>query len=235
MKRILFSLPAILILFTINGCFFCEEGSGSYQTEDRKHNEFRSIDISLNAEVAIRQGKDYAVSVSAEENLLEKIRSRVRGKKLVIESKRCLKPVKEIRIEIVVPDLEEIQLSGSGNVLVPDTMHFKNLLLKVNGSGDMDVKLTAASLTSSINGSGNILLQGSANSHSIKINGSGDVDAREMPCNESTVRVNGSGNVKAYVIQQMDVHVNGSGSVYYRGKPKLSTRINGSGKVVDEN
>lgn len=235
MKRILFLLPAFLILFLLNGCFFCEEGSGPFQTEQRKHNEFKSIDISLNADVTIRSGKNYSVSVSAEENLLERIRSRVRGKKLVIESKGCLKPNRDIQVEIVVPELEEIELSGSGNVFVPDTMHFKNLLLKVNGSGDMDVKLTAASLTSSINGSGNILLQGSANRHDIKINGSGDVDAREMPCNQSTVKVNGSGNVKAYVINQMDVHVNGSGSVYYKGKPKLSTRINGSGKVVDEN
>lgn len=235
MKHPLLYLYACLTLLLMNGCFFCEEGSGPFQTEQRKHNEFKSIDVSLNADVTIRSGKHYAVSVSAEENLLAKIRSRVRGKKLIIESKGCLKPNRDIKIEIVVPDLEEIQLSSSGNVVIPDTMHFKNLILKVNGSGDMDVKLTAASLKSSINGSGNIILQGSANIHEIKINGSGNVSASEMPCNESTIKVNGSGKVKTYIINQMDVHINGSGSVYYKGKPKITTRINGSGKVVDEN
>jgi hypothetical protein len=235
MKRILYLVFTLQILFLSNGCFICEEGSGPYKTEPRKHHEFRSIEVCLDAEVTIRSGKDYSVMVSAEESLLEKIRSRVRGKKLVIESKRCLRANKDIQIEIVVPELEEIALSGSGNVYIRDTMHFRNLLLKVNGSGDMDVKLTAASLTSAINGSGSLILQGSANLHDIKINGSGNVDAREMPCNRSTVKVNGSGDVKAYVIEQMDVQVNGSGSVYFKGKPKLSTRINGSGKVVDEN
>jgi hypothetical protein len=233
MYRLLLLTGTALMILT--GCFICEEGAGPWVTEKRNHYDFKSIDINIPATVTVRQDKKFFVSISAEKNLQERIRTRVRGKRLFIESRGCFKPGREIEVEIRLPQLQQLHLSGSATVLIPDTFHVKNIDLKVNGTGDMDLKLKAAIITTIINGSGDMVLQGTANEHRIRINGSGDVDAMDLPCQHSTVKVNGSGNVKTKTYSQLDVTINGSGSVYYREKPKLISRINGTGKVVDDN
>ncbi|MCC6384307.1 MAG: DUF2807 domain-containing protein [Bacteroidia bacterium] len=235
MKRIFFISLVLLFTTSFQGCFLCKDGNGIVSTETRKIPEFKSVEVSVDAIVTIRYSKDVSLKLEADENLLGYIRTRVRGKKLIIESRHCLRSKNEIKVDITVPAIEGIELNGTGSVQIPDTLHVKNMTMKINGTGDINARLTAASLSSTVNGSGDVILTGSANKLDIRINGSGDTDASEMPCNASTIRVNGSGDVNVYVIQDLKIHINGSGNVYYRGKPALNTNINGTGKVTDQN
>jgi hypothetical protein len=148
----IFSIAAWLSL-SVQGCFICEEGNGRLTTDKRKATGFIYVDINMDAQVTLRQSKSYSVSVEAEENLQEYIRTRVRGKTLIVETTRCLRPENEVHIEISMPEVEEIELSGSGTIRIPDTIHVQTLQMNVNGSCDIDARLTAASLYSIINGS----------------------------------------------------------------------------------
>lgn len=224
------------VLLSINSCHIvCIEGKGDLKTEKRTPGEFTEISLDIAADVNVTRGNDFSVNIEAEENLLEEIETNVRSSKLTIESDRCLDAGKRIKITVSLPELEELEINGSGNITVPDTFQVKDIKLEIKGSGDINAKLVAAKIKSAIMGSGNIILKGSANTHETDIMGSGNVKAGELPCNSSEIDVNGSGDVHVYVIQKLDVQINGSGSVHYKGKPSVSTHINGSGKVVDEN
>ncbi|MFI5217873.1 MAG: head GIN domain-containing protein [Bacteroidia bacterium] len=224
------------VLFSMNSChIICTEGKGPMKSEQRNPGEFSEISLDIPADLKVIKGDDFSVNIEAEENLLEKIKTKIRSHALNIDSERCLDPGQRIKITVALPELEELEVNGSGNITMPDTFQVKDIKLEIKGSGDINAKLVAAKIKSSIMGSGNIILQGSANEHETSIMGSGDVKAGQLPCNSSEIDVNGSGDVHVYVIQNLDVQINGSGSVHYKGKPSVSTHINGSGKVVDEN
>jgi len=235
MKNLVFPLAAFILSVSTACHIACIDGHGPVHVQQRDAGTFAGVRLSVPAEVTIRNGSPATVEVEAEDNLLKEITTAVRGGVLRIGSERCIDPNLPVRIRISAPDLEELEINGSGKILVPDTFQVEHIDLAVNGSGDIKGSFVAARIRSVIRGSGDMVLRGSANDHEITIHGSGDVDAAALPCNSTAVKVNGSGDVFVYAIKDLDVRVNGSGNVHYKGKPSVSTRVNGSGKVVDEN
>lgn len=230
----IFLLLAIPV--SISSCdVFCTEGEGSIQTETRDLDEFKNIALDFSADVTVVKGQSAKAEIETYENLLAKIKTRTSGDELKLTSDGCITAGKKVKVKITLPELEGLEINGSGNISVPDTFMVDKIHLEINGSGDINATLVAAKVESEIHGSGNIILTGSANINNIEILGSGDIKAGDLPCNESDIEVNGSGDVYVYAIKSLDVKVNGSGTVHYKGKPEVNSRVNGSGKVVDEN
>ena len=222
------------VLFT-NCNVICTEGTGPVQTDKREPGAFKEIALGISADITVLKGETSSLIIEAQSNLIEKIKTKIRGDKLIISDEGCISSKERIKITAYLPELEGLQVNGSGNIMVPDTFQVKDIGLEINGSGDITGKFIAAKIESDIRGSGNIILSGSANKHTMEILGSGDIKARDLPCNSSDVHVAGSGDVFVYTIQNLDVKINGSGTVHYKGKPSVYSSVNGSGKVVDEN
>jgi hypothetical protein len=236
MRNLALAALSVCCFLTVNGCrMVCKDGHGPVRAEIRDVSGFTSLHVNIPAEVTVVQGDDYQVQVEAEDNLHDEIRLSTSGHRLKITSKTCLKPNMKIHVRVTMPELEELVLNGTGNIVVPDTFRVDELDLVINGAGNIDCSLIAARVESAIHGSGNIRLTGSANSHEVRIAGSGDIQAMNMPCNTSDIRVTGSGDVFVYTIKDLEIRITGSGDVFYKGKPRVSTKINGSGKAVDKN
>lgn len=226
----------MIMLATLNGCsVFCTEGEGEIRTEARELDDFNSIALDISADVTVIKGAEAKAEIETYGNLLEKIKAKISRGKLKVSSSGCISADKKIKIKITLPELEGLEINGSGNIRVPDTFMVDKINLEINGSGDINASLIAAKIESEIHGSGNIILTGSANINNVEIFGSGDIKAENLPCNESNIEVNGSGDVYVYAIRNLDVDVNGSGTVHYKGKPQVNSKVNGSGKVVDDN
>ena len=232
-------LKIIVLLLTVSmaaGCrVFCTEGEGAVKTETRDIDGFKKVELNISANVKVVKAEKNSVSISAQENLLEKIKTRVSGNDLTISSEGCISSDQKILFTIYLTELEALQINGSGNISVPDTFVVDKIKLKLNGSGDISGKFVAAKIDAEINGSGDINLVGSANEENLEIHGSGDIKSQALICNEANIDVAGSGDVRVYAIKSLDVDVAGSGSVFYKGKPTINSHIAGSGKVVDEN
>jgi hypothetical protein len=235
MKKNLITILSALFLFASSCRLFCTEGEGPLKTETRETEIFSRIELNMSANVKVVKAEKNAVEISAQENLLDKIETHVSGSKLTISTDGCISTDEKILVTVYLSELEDLNINGSGNISLPDTIMVDKIKLQINGSGDINAKLIAAKINAEINGSGNITLTGSANLQDLEIHGSGNVNSQALICNEATVDVAGSGDVRVYAIKNLDVDVAGSGSVYYKGKPTINSHIAGSGKVVDEN
>jgi hypothetical protein len=236
MKCKLKIIALLFIAVFVNSCsVVCTEGTGPVQTDKREPGSFKEIALELSADVTVLKGESTSLVIEAQSNLIDKIKTKTRGDKLTISDEGCINSKERIKITVYLPELEALEVNGSGNIMVPDTFQVKDITLEINGSGDIKGKFIAAKIESDIRGSGNIILTGSANKHTMEILGSGNIKAGDLPSNSSEVRVSGSGDVFVYAIQNLDVKINGSGTVHYKGKPSVNSSVNGSGKVVDEN
>ncbi|MEP7171055.1 MAG: head GIN domain-containing protein [Bacteroidota bacterium] len=226
----------LFVAVLLNSCnVVCTEGTGPVQTDKREPGSFKEISLELSADVTVLKGETSALIISVQSNLIDKIKTKTRGDKLIISDEGCINSKERIKITAYLPELEGLEVNGSGNIIVPDTFSVKDITLEINGSGDIKGKFIAAKIESDIRGSGNLVLAGSANKHTMEILGSGDIKASDLPCNSTEVNVSGSGDVFVYAIQNLDVKINGSGTVHYKGKPSVNSSVNGSGKVVDDN
>lgn len=228
-------LFAFLISLGSSCSLTCTQGEGPVVEDNRKLDVFDRIQLSFDAQVSVRKGDAIRVTVIAQENVLGLVETRESGGTLELSSESCIDSDQPVRVEITMPDLRALEVTGSGDITLVDTFMVEKIELSVTGSGGIHGRLVAARVESEVTGSGDIVLEGSANEQVIDVTGSGDVKAMGLPCNSANVEVTGSGDAYVYVIQELDARVMGSGSIHYKGKPEMKSEVTGSGKVVDDN
>lgn len=212
------ALAAIMSVLAVatSGCVINIEppivGSGVLAMQDRQVKEFDAISLRCVADVTVTAGSAPSLLIQTDNNIIDLISTRVDGKTLRIEGTRNYKASNPVKITITVPSLEEMEVTGGGNVDI-SALDEKKFELRITGSGDVHVVGTAQNVKTEITGSGNAKL--------------GDLVAQSME-----IHILGSGDAEVHVEEKLDVHITGSGDVAYTGEPKSTTRhITGSGDV----
>ncbi len=200
-------------------------------TETRNPKQFTGIVLEIPAEVYVKLGDESVVEIRAKRRVLDQILTTIDEDHLILEYDTCVSNPDSITIFITTASLDFVKISSSGGVSSVQTIKVNEIELKVNGSGDIDLKLNASIVHAKINGSGDIHLEGKANTLIAGINGSGDIRAEKLEATNAKVKINGSGDVKVYATERLNVKINGSGDVRYKGDPELIETINGSGSI----
>ncbi|MEA3495267.1 MAG: head GIN domain-containing protein [Bacteroidota bacterium] len=222
----------ILSLFLSSCSVKCEKGSGVVVKEVRELDEFTSIELSSSADVYITQGDEQSVYIEIDDNVLEFVKTEVKGNELEIYTKGCIITSSKLKVFVTMKSLKDIDISGSGEIHGENQFHSNEMSLDVSGSGKIFLSLQTNDLKTKISGSGEITLEGNANKHNISISGSGDLNAFKLKTVETDIDLSGSGEAFIDVVQKLDAKVSGSGDVEYNGDPKVRSKISGSGSVM---
>lgn len=210
------------------------KGNGIVSTQERHVGSTDKIKLAGSYDVEITQGAVTSVKVEADENILPYIITEERNGYLVIKSKDGINISTEntIKVYITTAKLEEVHLSGSGNIIGMNKFTGGNkLVLKIAGSGDMKMNVNSPEVQADIAGSGSITISGETKEENIHISGVGDYNAQELKAESAKVRIAGSGDVKVFADHDLDINIAGVGSVYYKGAAAVKQHIAGSGEV----
>lgn len=234
----LFLTCAIVVLAGIGlvGCAISVRGSGNVITEGREVSGFDRVALDGMGEIVLTQGDSYSLVVEAEENLMQYIKSTVRGDELTIniKSRRPIIPTETLTFYITVPNLEAVSVDGAGMVSI-DELNTKSLELAINGSGHISIdELEAESVVVTVDGLGDLDLTGETESLEVAINGSGNFNGDEFESSTASVDIDGLGNATVNVTDSLDVSVDGAGQVTYYGNPSVDQSINGIGRVAQK-
>ena len=196
------------------GLFDGEKGSGNLTSETRTVKAFDRIDLECSMDLEIEIGEPQQVTVVIDDNLQDNIILETVGSRtLLIDADNLRKTHRRTHIEIRVPTLERLTISGSGDVEVNDLKQ-DDFEIRIEGSGDVSV-------------------QGAAKHLSVTISGSGDVDCRNLESSDADVEINGSGDVSVFASEEFAGYINGSGDIVVYGEPKrFNRRVNGSGDIT---
>jgi putative autotransporter adhesin-like protein len=189
------------------------QGSGVQVTESRTVTPFRSVDLAGSNSVFIRVGEEQLVQVYGDDNLIDRVTTDVEAASLVIGSKGSYSTNSPMRVEVSVPSLRDVTLSGSGNVLVSG-VDGRRFTVTISGSGAVSVSGTTDQLDATVSGSGQAML--------------GGLEARAVHA-----VVSGSGEIVVTATASLDASVPGSGAILYGGDPDDVTKsVTGSGEII---
>jgi hypothetical protein len=209
-------------------------GSGQVVSEEREIGDVTEVDLQSFGSVHIEQGERTGLRVEAEDNLLRYIETEVRDGKLEIRHRRGtrLVNVRPIDYYVTVRTLEEVSVSGAGNVDVSD-LQAERLAVRLSGAGNVQIdSLQAGSLTATISGTGGLAVKGGeVQDQEVVISGAGDYNAQDLDSRETTVRLSGLGSATVRVRDRLDVTISGAGSVRYVGDPAVEQQVTGIGRV----
>jgi hypothetical protein len=199
--KIYFSLITVIIFL----CISCSEdpyiednnrivGTGPVITGNIVTAPFTSLDLEGVANVYIETGREQSITFTAYKNILAHMEGRVAGDRLIVRFTDDVRVSsdKEIRVDITIPEMNKVTLSGVGNFYLKGPTQ-ESLDLELNGVGNIDafnlpvyigivemngtgnVKIRAKDrLEVDIDGLGNVYYQGSPELH-IDISGLGEV------------------------------------------------------------
>jgi hypothetical protein len=230
MKNRIFLSFVFLLGFLISKPMFAEE-------ETREMSPFSKISLKIEAKVYIEQDDEQTVRIVAEEETLKQLVTEVKSRSLVIRYPNTNMFKKwnpgKVEIYITVPDVDAMDVSGSGDIIVEE-LKSRILDLTVSGSGNIEIEeLKSETLNVTVSGSGKIKIEEGDKIEALKIrtSGSGQFDAGEMEANKVDVVTSGSGNSYVFSNGEIKARIAGSGNVYYTGNPAIDSSVAGSGGV----
>jgi hypothetical protein len=189
------------------------QGSGVAATQTRAVATFSRLDLAGSSKVTVVVGGRQSVVVHADSNLLGRVATRAAGGTLLIETTGSFTTRTLMSVDITVPALAAVTLSGRGQ-------------LSVTG-------ISTPVLTVSLPGSGALEASGTATRLDVTLGGSGQAQLDQLTARDVHAVISGSGLIRVTATASLDASVPGEGAIVYSGNPpRVTTSVTGAGAVT---
>ena len=211
-------------------------GSGVIVSQTRALPDFTAVTVNYPAEVVIRQGESPSVTVSADNNLLPQLDTRVSNGVLDIENREPIwaqrvNPSKPVQVALTVKDLNDLEFPSAGSVQVAD-LKTESLKISMSGAGDVTLSaLNSSKLNLDMSGAGSVHADGVVTDLNADISGLGSFEGQDLAAQTAQVDISGAGSATLWVKEQLTVDISGVGSVNYYGSPQVQKDVSGLGSV----
>lgn len=239
MKSIIhYSIAIAFTLLSINLSFAQQKrvkGNGSVTTKTHTTEGYSTINVVGFMDVKLVQGTEGTITVTTDENIQEYVKISSEKGKLTIKIKNNVNISTKKGLHITVPftDINNVSLTGSGDVLTESVIRSETFETSLTGSGDIILEIDiATTVDAKVTGSGDLKLIGKATDLEIKVTGSGDFVSKNLKTVNVQAYVSGSGDASVYASKSIKARVNGSGDIVYYGNPETTnTKVMGSGDI----
>ncbi len=212
------------------------KGEGEIITQTITLEALKGINLAIAGDVILTQGNIQKIELEGQKNILDNIKRDVKNGVWGIAFDENVRESKHVTIRITLATLEQIGLSGSGEISSTNTFSgLNNLDINMAGSGEVHMSYQAQKSEVNLSGSGEVELSGTSKEFSIKMSGSGEVSAADLKTDNCDVHISGSGDAKVNANNQLSSFISGSGDVEYSGSPSVNAKISGSGEVTKIN
>jgi hypothetical protein len=210
------------------------------------------VELSGPIDLILTQGQSASLKVRGEQRSLANVETLQDGRDLHIGTKgMLLNPRHRLQVELVLPSLQELVVTSSGDTKVSG-FNGEQMELQLHGSGNVNFSGRYRELNASAHGSGNLNLNagstekvelvmvgsgqitasGSCKVLNAQLTGSGDLNARHLAADSVTVNLRGSGTSHVFAKQSAELTLRGSGDIRVLGNPNQRTvNRTGSGEV----
>ncbi len=209
-------------------------GNGNVVEEDRNVTGFTGVQVSTGIDVFLTQGKNFKVTVEADENLMEVILTELKGDMLVVKTDRVnIRRAKSKKVHITLPDLTELKISSAGDCkgLTPFTCDF--LRLGISSAGDLSLEVDAEEIHLDISSSGDARISGSTEVLDVSLSSAGDLHAFDLIAKKVDVDVSSAGDARVHATKEISMNVSSAGNIYYKGDADVvNSRSSSAGDII---
>lgn len=199
---------------------------------------FTKISFGFPGKLYLKQGSPQKVELEGDRDVVEQVETDVEGGRLKIgKDGKWLNRNSDdkITVYVIVPDIEAVSVSGSGDIVGQTKIRTNDLDLNVSGSGSLSLDVEArGDVEANVSGSGGVDLQGRFETFESDVSGSGTVILSATIVGTADFGISGSGKIQASgSADQVKTAISGSGKVLAADlrTNRCEVRISGSGSV----
>lgn len=249
MRRLL----TIPMLALAAGCY-TGEGSGQVALKAYDVDAFSGIALSSDGTVTVLPG-DFAVTGSAEDNVLPTLRLQTRDDTLVVwrdvDWIDGIRPTVPIRVTVTVPALATVAVSGSGRVVVRGVgspvadysvsgagaldlvdVPATRVRIEVAGSGTVSASgIRATELAVEMRGAAQAVVAGTADVATVNVSGSVLYRGAHLRARQVVADVDGAAQAFVWADDALEARVGGIARLGFRGNPAVEETIQRDGRL----
>lgn len=196
------------------------KGNKKVVKETRTVETFTGIDVGGAFDVYLTQAESRSLIIETDENLLEKITTKVRDNVLHINSSN-IKNATRLNIYITNPDYEYINIGGAAEVKSENALNETEMRLIASGASQGDLMLDVDKLTTKSSGAAYLKLKGQAYEHTVDASGASEVNASQLMTTNSFAEASGAAHVKVNAAEKVSANTSGAGDVDVEGNPEV--------------
>lgn len=198
---------------------YCLIGSGNVKNYELDLNSFNRIALSGPINLRISQGIEQQINVIAEPEMFAPLEYKVSNRALKIGyvgSVTCFETDYGVWVEIVVPDITGVSISGISEVFSTGDLDLDNLKIEVSGKAFFE-------------------LSGQLEDQIIISSGEMEIKNFNLKSESTSISIDGLGDIEVNCNDILDVDVSGKAVVKYKGQPSIDQRVSGSLELIDSN
>jgi len=227
-------IAAILIIALLAngllvGCGGILTGSGNLKTEEYIFSDFNKVEISSAFKFEISKSSSYSVSVTADDNIIEKVRVTKEGDILKIGLQPFIRLGSvTLRANVVMPQLHGLDVSGASRGTVSEFSSIEDINIKVSGASRVTGDITGGDAEFDISGASSIQLEGSATNIVADVSGASSFDLSSFKVNNANIDISGASTGTVNLSGRLDADLSGASKLSYIGEPTMGN-VNTSG------
>ena len=209
--------------------------SGPLITKDFDLANFSAVAAGSAFQVEIIQSDLYNVSVTVNENLVDRLDVGVSGNTLRISLRPGigLTGAATLKAKVTMPKLTGLELSGASRATLAGFDSANSLGAEVSGASTLRGELTCGDAQFDVSGASKVQLKGGAQDLNVKASGASTADLSDFASRNAVVDASGASNVTVATSGTLIVEASGASTVRYVGEPaKLSTNTSGASTVA---
>ena len=237
MKTLKLTLAGMMLLtLTCSSVKAQTKGNGDVTTQERQVPDFEAIKVGCAINLYVSQGDKQVVKVVTDENLQDRIVTKVSNGTLNLSCNN-VRDASKMDVYVTTVNLTKIEADGASKVTSEGTLKSETFGLYVSGAAKTTLNietgtfnnetseaannilnLKAETANTEVSGAGNLTVKGTAEKHNTDVSGAGNLKALEFITDNTDADVSGAGNAKIMARKQLKADLSGAGNLSYFDK-----------------
>ncbi|MFC1908060.1 head GIN domain-containing protein [Chloroflexota bacterium] len=222
MKKTIIIIPLLAAFLTVGLLVGC---GGPPRTQTYSFTDFTRVEVGYAFQVEVTQSDSYSIRITAPENLLSSIDVSKEGETLKIGLTQFISMIGTRKVEITMPDLRAINLSGATKGTINGFISSHDFNLVLSGASRLDGDLTVGDIDFDISGASTVELDGSAQDITVDVSGASHVKLANFSARNAAATLSGASNGTVNLSGELDANLSGASRLSYIGNPTMGAVI----------
>jgi hypothetical protein len=179
-------------------------GSGNSAVKEWDIADFTGVEITSTFRARIHKGANFKVSTTADDNVLSYVRVSKQGSilKVGLQDNQSYELRTRLEVEITLPALAALDLSGASEATLADFKREKELKLRIRGASKIGGSLTVKSADFNAGGASSLFLRGSADSARISVDGASHAKLGDFMLRRCELSLEGASDAEVALVSE---------------------------------
>jgi hypothetical protein len=226
----------VLATLLLSSCIYdgpIVRGSGSLVTKTMDLSSFSGVDASYAFQVDITQGEAFSVSVTADDNLWDRLQVRVNGQTLELGLQPGAYNNTHLSAKVSMPALSKLSLSGASRATMTGFKSASDMSMDLSGASSLNGDVQAKNMDLGLSGASRAVLTGAGDGVRLDASGASNADLGKFPVNTATLTLSGASRANLNVKTSLDYDLSGASHLSYTGSPSVGKSQTSGASSVD--